>query len=253
MKRALLLVFIILVCAAGYLYAWGLLPFAPVLGAGIVEEVRSAGLPLIIITYAIIVFLALLLYLNEIIAAFRGRYRESVAPIVEETHRASQELSHRFEGTEKAIEFFAGAIQQYAHHLESHTSAIRGLSEASQALRDSAVEQNQILHRMSPAFAKAKPEEEVSGVEKVVTDLEKRTQLVLQVKEELEGKKPAAPPLPLDEAPPDKAMPEEVKPEKAILKESPQGPELRPPPGCLGNPRATYSSLHSPPGRPWRK
>jgi len=241
MKRALLLVFIILVCAVGYLYAWGLLPFVPDLQADIVEEIRSAGLPLIIITYAVIVVLALLLYLNEILAAFKGRYRESVAPIVEETHRASQELSTRFEGTEKAIEFFAGAIQQYAHHLESHTSAIRDLSEASQSLRDSAVEQNQILHRMSHTFGKVKPEEEVSGVEKVVTDLEKRTQLVLQVRDELEMKKPAAPPL---EAPPETITPEPVKPEQ--LKVTPPAPELRPPPGCLGNPRATYSRLHSP-------
>jgi len=246
MKRALLLVFIILACAAGYLYAWGLLPFAPDLQAGIIAEVRSAGLPLIIITYAIIVVLALLLYLNEMIAAFRGRYRESVAPIVEETHRASQELSSRFEGTEKAIEFFAGAMQQYAHHLESHTSAIRGLSDASRALNDSAVEQNRILHRMSHTFARVKPEEEFSGVEKVVTDLEKRTEMVLQVRDELESKKPALPPR---EALPEKAAPEEVKPEKAVLKESPPAPELRSPPGCLGNPRATYSSLHSPPGR----
>ena len=241
MKRALLLVFIILFCAAGYLYAWGLLPFVPALQTDIVEEIRSAGLPLIIITYAVIVLLALLLYLNEILAAFKGRYRESVAPIVEETHRASQELSTRFEGTEKAIEFFAGAIQQYAHHLESHTSAIRGLSEASQSLRDSAVEQNQILHRMSHTFDKVKPEEEVSGVEKVVTDLEKRTQLVLQVRDELEMKKPAAPPL---EAPPETITPKPVKPEQ--LKVTPPAPELRPPPGCLGNPRATYSRLHSP-------
>ena len=249
MKRALLLVFIILVCAAGYLYAWGLLPLVPAARNNIIAEVRSAGLPLIIITYAIIVALALLLYLNEIIAAFRGRYRESVAPIVEETHRASLELSNRFEGTEKAIEFFAGAIQQYAHHLESHTSAIRGLSEASQALRDSAVEQNQILHRMSYAVSKVKPEEEVSGVEKVVTDLEKRTQLVLQVKDELESNKPAAPPPPLEEAPPGKAALEEAKPEQVALKVTPPEPGLRPPPGCLGNPRATYSSLHSSPGR----
>jgi signal transduction histidine kinase len=244
MKRALLLVFLILVCAVGFLYAWGLLPFVPALRPDIVAEVRSTGMSLIIITYAVIVMLALLLYMNEILDVFRGRYRESVAPIVEETHRASLALSHRFEGTEKAIEFFAGAIQQYAHHLESHTSAIRGLSEASQSLRDSAVEQNRILHRMAPAFDRAKPEEEVSGVEKVVTDLEKRTQLVLQVKEELECTKAVVPAPPLREAPPEKITPEEVKPEP--LKVTPPEPELRPPPGCLGNPRATYSRLHSP-------
>jgi hypothetical protein len=247
MKRALLLVFIILVCAAGYLYAWGLLPFVPVLRPDIAEEIRSAGLPLIIITYAVVMVLALVLYMNEILAAFRGRYRESVAPIVEETHRASQELSHRFEDTEKAIEFFAGAIQQYAHHLESHTSAIKGLSEASQSLRDSAFEQNRILRRMTPAFDRARPEEEVSGVAKVVTDLEKRTQLVLQVKEELEGAQAVVPAPTLPGAPAEKVTPEAVKPEPP--QSTPLEPGLRPPPGCLGNTRATYSSLHSPGAR----
>jgi hypothetical protein len=244
MKRALLLVFIILVCAAGYLYIWDFLPFVPAVRAGIVADIRSAGLPIIIITYAAIVILALLLYLNDILAAFKERYRDSVAPIVEESHRVSLVLSNRFEGAEKAIGFFTGAMQQYAHHLESHTSAIRGLSEASQALRDSAVEQNQILHRMSRTFSQAKPEEEVSGVEKVVTDLEKRTRLVLQVKDELESKKPAAPPFPSQEASKEEPPPEETPPQPI----RPDAELRSPPPGCLANPRATYASLHSPPG-----
>jgi len=241
MKRALLLLAIAVLCAAGFLYIWGFLPFIPAFAPHVVAEIRAAGFPLIIMTYATILLVASLLYAGDIVSAFKRNFRDSVAPIVEESHRVSLVLSNRFEGTEKAIEFFAGAIQQYAHHLESHTSAIRGLSEASQSLRDSAVEQNQILHRMSHTFDKVKPEEEVSGVEKVVTDLEKRTQLVLQVRDELEMKKPAAPPL---EAPPETITPKPVKPEQ--LKVTPPAPELRPPPGCLGNPRATYSRLHSP-------
>ena len=244
MKRALLLLAIAVLCAAGFLYIWGFLPFIPAFAPHVVAEIRAAGFPLIIMTYATILLVASLLYAGDIVSAFKRNFRDSVAPIVEESHRVSLVLSNRFEGTEKAIEFFAGAIQQYAHHLESHTSAIRGLSEASQALRNSAVEQNQILHRMSHTFTMAKPEEEVSGVEKVVTDLAKRTQLVLQVKEELEGKKAVVTAPPPPEAPPEKVAPEEVKPEP--LQVTPPTPVLRPPPGCLSHSRATYARLHSP-------
>jgi hypothetical protein len=232
MKRALLLSFVVIICAAGYLYIWGFLPFLPAVKADIITEIRTLGLPVILLTSVAIVLLALFLYLNDIIAGFRRRYRDSVAPIIEESHRVSLVLSNRFEGTEKAIEFFAGAIQQYAEHLASHTSAIRGLGEASQALKDSAVTQNQILHRMSHAFSKGKPEAEFSGVEKVVSDLEKRTQLVLQVKDELEGKSPisdlAAPPAAASAS--SGVIPVEVR--------------VPSPPGCLANSKALYKKWH---------
>jgi hypothetical protein len=166
--------------------------------------------------------------LRDIVDGFRRRARESVSPVVEESHRVSLVLSNRFEGAEKAIESFASAMQQYAQHMDSHTSAIRGLSEASQALKSSAVEQNQILYRISHTLGTGKPEKEISGVEKVVSDLEKRTQLVLQVKDELEAKRPAA----------------ELASQPAVLAEAPPKVEIQSPPGCLGNPKAVYKKEH---------
>jgi signal peptidase I len=315
MKRLLGLLFIVLICIAGYLSIWGYLPVSPVIGSGMEPEIRSGtllmteplmvvgvkpgdivvyyvpsplrerndyppvvarrvvdvihspsgiqllikgdnvdvepfpvnasdikgvvryripylGLPLVflqsrtgtILVPVIIVLLALLFYLNDIIAGFRRRYRESLSPIIEDGHRVSLVLSNRFEGAEKAIESFASAMQQYAQHMDSHTSAIRGLSEASQALKSSAVEQNQILDRLSHTLGKQKPEREISGVEKVVSDLEKRTKLVLQVRDELEGKKPEA----------ESASPREVLIETKIQS----------PPGCLANPKALYKKEH---------
>jgi hypothetical protein len=231
MKRALLLLFIILLCVAGYLYIWGFLPLLPAIEAAIVTELRSLSLPVIIFNALVIVLLGLLFYRKDIVAGFNRRYRESVSPLIEESHRVGLVLSNRFEHTEKAIEFFAGAMQQYAEHLASHTSAIRGLGEASQALKDSAVAQNRILHRLSHTFGTVKPEEEISGVEKVATDLEKRTQVVLQVMDELESKKvPAA----LSSTPVGSASPEEVPPEADVPS----------PPGCLAKSRALYKKWH---------
>jgi hypothetical protein len=224
MKRALLLLGISVLCAVGYLYVWGFLPFIPAISSDIADEIRSAGLPIIVLTYATIVVLAIIFYAGDIIAAFRRSYGDTVAPIIEDNHRVSLVLSHRFEGTEQALENFADALQQYARHLESHTDAIKGLSEASQALKSSAVEQNQILDRLSHTLGSEKLITELSRVERVVSDLEKRTQLVLQARDELEGKKSEA------ELPP----PAEIPP--VVARQSP--------PGCLGNPRALYKKVH---------
>jgi hypothetical protein len=232
MKRAFLLLFIILLCVAGYLYVWSLLPFLPAIEAAIVTEIRSLGLPVIVFTAVAIVILGLFLYRNDISVGFRRRYRESISPIIEESHRVGLVLSNRFEHTEKAIEFFAGAMQQYAEHLASHTTAIRGLGEASQALKESAVAQTQILHRLSHTLGTVKPEEEISGMEKVVTDLEKRTQLVLRVMDELESKKPA----------PDLTSPPAAEP--APLGEMPAEVSAPFPPGCLARSRALYKKWH---------
>jgi hypothetical protein len=231
MKRALLLLFVILLCVAGYLYIWGFLPFLPALEAAIVTEIRSISLPVIIFTALVIVLLGLLLYRKDIVAGFNRRYRESVSPLIEESHRVGLVLSNRFEHTEKAIEFFAGAMQQYAEHLASHTSAIRGLGEASRALKDSAVAQNQILHRLSHTFGAIKPEEEISGMEKVATDLEKRTQVVLQVMDELESKKT---PAEKSSQPVGSTSPEEMPPEV----------DVTPPPGCFAKSKALYKKWH---------
>lgn len=136
--------------------------------------------------------------------------------------RFAVELSRRYEGTEKALESFAAAMQEYARHMASHTSAIRGLSEASQALKNSAAEQNQILYRLSHSLETDRTVKEVSRVERVVSELEKRTMLVLRVKDELEGKTP-------DGGPRGDAL---------------SRFKVKSPPGCLVNPKALYARGH---------
>jgi hypothetical protein len=160
-------------------------------------------------------------------------------------------------------------MQLYAQHMASHTSAIKGLSEASQALKSSALEQNQILYRLSHSMETEKSEREISRVERVVYELEKRTQLVLQVKNELEGKRPAAayevperPPL-IEPAPPHRPAfrqepppteeaspviekePPVAEPEPSLEKKEPAPEEeFKSPPGCVGNPRVLYARMH---------
>jgi hypothetical protein len=232
MKRVFLLLFIIILCVVGYLYIWGCLPFLPAVEAAIVTQIRSLGLPIIVFTTVAVVLLGLSFYRFDISAGFRRRYRESISPIIEQSHRVGLVLSNRFEHTEKAIEFFAGAMQQYAEHLASHTTAIRSLGEASQALKENAVAQTQILHRLSDTFGRVKPEEEISGMEKVVTDLEKRTQLVFEVMDELENKKPT----------PDLTSPPAA--ELAPPGEMPAEVSVPFPPGCLARSRAVYKKWH---------
>jgi hypothetical protein len=231
-------------------------------------RISYLGLPLVflqsrmgmILVPVFVVLVALLLYLGDILAAYRRRYRESLSPpLVEDSHRVSLVLSNRFEGAEKAIESFASAMQQYAQHMDSHTNAIQGLGEASQALESGAAGMEQVLDRATPASDQLKPEGEIAAVEKVVSDLEKRTQLVLQVRDELEGKKldavlpsmaEALPPV--EAPPPTEASPTvEVFPSAGISQieappqaEAPPEPEKPSPPGCLGNPRVLYKKEH---------
>jgi hypothetical protein len=222
------------------------------------------GLPLVflqsrtgtILVPIFVVLVALLLYLGDIMAAYRRRYRESLSPPVPDSHRVGLVLSHRFEGAEKAIESFASTMQQYAQHMDDHTSAMQGLGEASQALESGAAGPDQVLDRTMPAPDQVKPEGEIAAVEKVVIDLEKRTQLVLQVRDELEGKKldtglpsmaeapsPVEVSSPVEAIPPIEAPPPIEVPPQA---EAPPEAEKQSPPGCLGNPKVLYKKEHSP-------
>jgi signal peptidase I len=193
----------------------------PYLGFPLVFLYSPAGT---ILTAIAIILLALCLYSNDINAVLRRRFREFISPVVEENHRVGLVLSNRFEVTEKALESFAGAMQEYARHMASHTSAIQGLSEASQALKNSAIEQNQILGHISSTFRTEKSASEVSQVKRVVSELEKRTLLVLRVKDELEGKTPPA--------------------VAATQREIPSPARIQSPPGCQVHAKALYTKGH---------
>jgi signal peptidase len=136
--------------------------------------------------FVLIFLLAIYLFSREIGAAAGRRFRSIVSPVIEENRRYDDSLSRRIEATEKALSGFTGAMEEYAQHLASHTSAIKGLSEASHALKDGAAEQNRVLGHMAATLARQKKEREVARIEEVVYHFRERTREIMRVKEALE-------------------------------------------------------------------
>jgi signal peptidase I len=184
----------------------------------------QSGLGTIFVVIAI-VLLAILFYTNEISRGIGRLFRTVLSPTIEENLRADIVLSHRFEATERALDSFASAMQLYAQHMSSHTSAIRGLSEASQALKGSAVEQNRILGHMTKTIERERSEREISRVERVFKEIERKTLQALQAKYELEKKLPG----------------QEVEPEQEPLLRA----KMQPPPGCAAKPKALLARITS--------
>ena len=63
-------------------------------------------------------------------------------------------------GTQQALNNFASAIAEYAEHLNSHTSAIEGLSDASHELKNGAAEQNKVLIHLMETMEQRTPKAE---------------------------------------------------------------------------------------------
>ena len=132
---------------------------------------------LIFIITALSLF-ALYLYANDLSRGGQKIHRGLFAPVIEESLRGSQTIAQRMDNSEKVMETtqqalssFATAIAEYAEHLKSHTSAIQGLSEASQELKRGAAEQNKVLERIAasmehrvPIREEAKPSVEEPAV-----------------------------------------------------------------------------------------
>ncbi len=111
--------------------------------------------------------LAIYLYTDELSRSRLTIHRGIFAPVIEASQRSSRVLEQRIEttekgmvGTQQALNNFAGAIAEYAEHLKSHTSAIQGLSEASQELRKGAAEQNKVLIRLMETMEQRAPKAE---------------------------------------------------------------------------------------------
>ncbi len=140
------------------------------------------GLIFVIIALSLLTFY---LYMDELALGQRKVHEGIFAPVIKDSRRRSRVMERRTEqvergmgATQQALEQFAGAIAEYAHHLKSHTSAIQGLSDASQALKNGAVEQNKILARLVERMelgpvTRAVPE---------VTETPEREELAPQVK-----------------------------------------------------------------------
>jgi uncharacterized membrane-anchored protein YhcB (DUF1043 family) len=104
-------------------------------------------------------------------------------------------IDERVASTQKSLDKFAKAIELYAGHLASHTSAIQELSRSASELRESSAEQNRVLaHITESIFAQkerpvaAPPEtEETVATSEFVRELERRTREARKIKYGLQG------------------------------------------------------------------
>lgn len=198
----------------------------------VADTIPYLGYPLLLfrggagtVLFIVVVFLlAIVMYAPEITRSAGRLLRETVSPIVEENHRVDLQLSRRFEATERALEGFSGVVRIYARHLASHTSAIQGLSDASQALKGSAAEQNRVLGHLSASIIRERKTREVTVVERVVREFEKKTAEALQARDELESKLPES-----------GLRYQEVIPLRMVPPS---------PPGCAANPKALLARAH---------
>jgi signal peptidase I len=133
----------------------------PYLGLPFLFFQSQQGLIFIIISLSL---LALYLYAGEIGQGRQWAHQVIFAPVIRENQRTNQLMEQRLESTEKGMEFtqqalnnFASAMAEYAKHLQSHTSAIQGLSEASHELKKGAAEQNQVLARLLENIERSGP------------------------------------------------------------------------------------------------
>jgi methyl-accepting chemotaxis protein len=133
----------------------------PLLGFPLLFLQSQQGLIFIITALSLF---ALYLYANDLSRGGQKIHRGIFAPVIEESLRGSEALAQRMDNSEKVMETtqqalssFATAIAEYAEHLRSHTSAIQGLSEASQELKRGAAEQNKVLERIAASMEQKMP------------------------------------------------------------------------------------------------
>lgn len=127
------------------------------------NQIPNLGLPLLffqsqqgmIFIIVALTLLALFLYGSELSHGGNILHRRLFAPVINEDKRTNRVLTNKIEATEQKMDLteqalgkFAAAIELYAHHLSSHTSAIQGLSEASHELKKSAADQNRVLKHL---------------------------------------------------------------------------------------------------------
>ena len=105
------------------------------------------------------------------------------------------DIDERVASTQKSLDRFAGAIEVYAGHLASHTSAIQALSRSAAELRESSAEQNRVLARITESFltpktppvAVAPQIEETTSSPAFVEELKRRTDEARRIRFGLQG------------------------------------------------------------------
>ena len=156
------------------------------------DQIPYLGIPLLffqsqqglIFAVVALALLAFFLYGGEITQGGKALHRGIFSPVVNEAKNSNRALTRKIESaenrmssTEQALEKFASAIELYAQHLNSHTSAIQGLSEASHELKNSSAEQNKVIMHLMESLGqprarreevapKVEPEEPAIKVEK---------------------------------------------------------------------------------------
>ena len=166
------------------------------------QQIPYLGLPLLfmqsdyglIFTITALSLLALYLYSSELSRGRQTVQRGVFAPVLEEQRQVSQKLGQKVVGVEQAMGNFAQAIELYAKHLESHTSAIIGLSEASQELKKGAAEQNKVLSNLSKVV------EEMGTKQRLIPTIEPMPPVikpVSTVEESIEPIEPIREPVPV--------------------------------------------------------
>jgi hypothetical protein len=157
MKRAILMILIILACILGFLFAGGIFPSAPASDSGL-ESVLSLLFQSqysVIYTLVFLLLLGSILFRQELARLIRVFYLRISGPPVSEEVYTEPELTSRIKlteqkmaDTEQALNRFSRAIERYAAHLSSHTGAIQGLNAASQELQKGAAQQNRVLMKL---------------------------------------------------------------------------------------------------------
>jgi len=138
----------------------------PYMGFPLLFFQSQQGLIFIVIALSL---LALYLYADELGQGRQKLHRGIFAPILDENQQVNQVLEQRMETTEQVLSKFTSAIEVYGQHLQSHTSAIQGLSEASQELKKGAAEQNKVLAHLLGTIEQTGPKPEI---EKVAPEVE---------------------------------------------------------------------------------
>ena len=157
MKRAILLLILILVCISGLLFARGIFSWTPAPGSGVESVLSFFFQSQYSVIYTLVFFLLLgsILYRQELAHLIHAFYFRVSGPPRYEKVYAEPELTTRMKqteqkmaDTEQALDKFSSAIEKYATHLSSHTGAIQGLNAASQELHKGAAQQNRVLMRL---------------------------------------------------------------------------------------------------------
>jgi len=164
----------------------------PYLGFPLLYLQSQQGLIFVIVSLCL---LTLYLYAEEL-SRGSGRVQKGLlAPVIEANRSSNHLLEQRIATTEKtmastgeALGKFASAVEVYAEHLNSHTSAIQGLSEASQELKQGAAEQNKVLARLIKVTEQTAPRREekarAQAEEKMTAEAEESCQKEVQMAEQ---------------------------------------------------------------------